>query len=224
MNPKFSIGEIIKYKGKIYKITDIENYPHDYLYKVDCLVNDFPEVPVCSGIGRVAEDEMTLVTDSSLAATKIQLQMSTFLEYIRNSKINVNLCIVDEMWVCDAMNNENRGNTDTFVFTSKQHNTPHAALLEIYDRLVAESKLKPLTSNEFTYIEITRFNGCNDCPKRAFYDTDDDYTHDRCEELNRYIKVYKSSGAEDYRNDKGVLNNCPFLKQSTIIEEHGNRE
>lgn len=37
--------------------------------------------------------------------------------------------------------------------------------------------------------------------------------------LDEYIQIYMDSGDEDYRNECGVLNDCPFLKNKSITDE-----
>lgn len=76
-----------------------------------------------------------------------------------------------------------------------------------------------MKNKRFTYTEITYFNNCNDCPHRCFHGTDDDCDHDRCEMLDEYIHTYLSSGDEDFRNECGVLDDCPFLKNKSITNE-----
>lgn len=76
-----------------------------------------------------------------------------------------------------------------------------------------------MEDKRFTYIEITHFNNCNDCPHRCFHGTDDDYDHDRCKMLDEYIHLYMANGPEDFRNECGVLDDCPFLKNKSITNE-----
>lgn len=76
-----------------------------------------------------------------------------------------------------------------------------------------------MKDKKFTYIKIVRFNNCKDCPHNYFHGTDDDCDHDRCEMLNKYIHCYLNSGDEDFRNECGVLDDCPFLKNKSITNE-----
>ena len=73
-----------------------------------------------------------------------------------------------------------------------------------------------MKDKRFTYTEITNFNNCKDCPFNQFYGTDDDCDHDRCELLNKYIHCYLCSGDKDFRNEDGILEDCPFLKNNIL--------
>ena len=56
---KFKIGDIVKYYGNIYRIEDIRFTHSDYyLYRVECVKNNFPDEPVVLDIGKCAEDRM----------------------------------------------------------------------------------------------------------------------------------------------------------------------
>lgn len=72
---------------------------------------------------------------------------------------------------------------------------------------------------KFTFVKIIHFDSCFDCPYNSFHDDDYDCTHDRCDKLNKYIKTYLNSGNEDFRNEDGVLDGCPFLENKIIAEE-----
>lgn len=76
-----------------------------------------------------------------------------------------------------------------------------------------------MDDKRFTYIKIVHFNNCNDCPHNHFYGTDDDCDHDRCEMLDKYIHMYPNSGDKDFRNESGVLDDCPFLRNKSIKNE-----
>ena len=73
-----------------------------------------------------------------------------------------------------------------------------------------------MKDKRFTYTEITNFNNCEDCPFNHFHGTDDDCDHDRCELLNKYIHCYLCSGDKDFRNEDGILDECPFLKNNIL--------
>lgn len=77
-----------------------------------------------------------------------------------------------------------------------------------------------MEDKRFTYTKIVHFNNCNDCPHNHFYGTDNDCDHDRCEMLNKYIHCYLCSGDKDFRNSDGILDDCPYLKNNSIIKEN----
>lgn len=77
-----------------------------------------------------------------------------------------------------------------------------------------------MKDKRFTYTEIVHFNNCNDCPHNYFHGTDDDCDHNRCEILNKYIHCYLCSGDEDFRNSDGILDDCPYLKNNSLIKEN----
>ena len=76
-----------------------------------------------------------------------------------------------------------------------------------------------MNKKRFTYTAIVHFDNCEECPHNRFHDADDDCLHLRCELLNKYIHCYLYSGDKDYRNKDGVLDDCPFLKSNSIINE-----
>lgn len=59
---KFRIGDVVKYNGNVYRITNIISfgYYNTYIYDVVCLKNNFPDEPVCSSLGCGAESSMEL--------------------------------------------------------------------------------------------------------------------------------------------------------------------
>lgn len=75
-----------------------------------------------------------------------------------------------------------------------------------------------MKKKRFTYIKKQHFNNCEDCP--FFFFIDDDYspTHYQCGITKYDIKTFTNDGSEDFRNEDGVLDNCPFLKNQTIEE------
>jgi hypothetical protein len=72
---------------------------------------------------------------------------------------------------------------------------------------------------KFTFVDISHFDTCYGCPFWSFHDDDNDYRHDRYDKLDRYIKIYSNIGDEDFRNNDGVLDGCPFLTNNVIAEE-----
>jgi len=76
-----------------------------------------------------------------------------------------------------------------------------------------------MDDKRFTYTTIVHFTNCYGCPHNCFHGDDDDCDHDRCEMLGRYIHCYLNSGDKDFRNENGVLDDCPFLKNNSIIDE-----
>ena len=76
-----------------------------------------------------------------------------------------------------------------------------------------------MKDKRFTYTKVVHFNNCDECPHRYFQGTDDDCDHDGCELLNQYIHCYLNSGDKDFRNSDGILDDCPYLKDNSKIEE-----
>lgn len=61
---KFKTGDVVRYNGNVYSITSVTLTDTGHaIYNVRCLKNNFPGEPVCSSIGQVAEDKMTLESD-----------------------------------------------------------------------------------------------------------------------------------------------------------------
>ena len=76
-----------------------------------------------------------------------------------------------------------------------------------------------MITNDFTY--IIKFNKCDNCPFNKFVDDDYSPTHTECERIDEYIMKMTYKGNTDYRNpETGVLDNCPFLKENTIIDNN----
>lgn len=78
---------------------------------------------------------------------------------------------------------------------------------------------KTSEKKKFTFVNVTHFDSCFGCPFNSFYDGDNDYTHNRCDKLKTYVKIYAMSGDEDFRNEEGVLDGCPFLENNILAEE-----
>lgn len=70
----------------------------------------------------------------------------------------------------------------------------------------------------FTYIKKKHFDNCEDCPFSNFVDDDYSPTHYGCSMTESYIREFTNDGTEDFRNEEGVLDNCPFLKNQVIEE------
>ena len=70
----------------------------------------------------------------------------------------------------------------------------------------------------FTYIKKLHFNDCGDCLFASFIDDDYSPTHEECDKTESYIVEFTNNGVDDFRNEEGVLDNCPFLKNQTIEE------
>lgn len=77
-----------------------------------------------------------------------------------------------------------------------------------------------MEGKRFTYTKIVHFNNCNDCPHNQFNGIDNDCDHDGCEILNKYIHCYLCSGDKDFRNSDGILDDCPYLKNNSIMIEN----
>lgn len=72
--------------------------------------------------------------------------------------------------------------------------------------------------NKFKYTKTIEFNNCDGCPFCDFIDDDYSPSHLLCSKTITYIKLFKNSGNEDFRNDEGILDNCPFKKLPHITE------
>lgn len=76
-----------------------------------------------------------------------------------------------------------------------------------------------MEDKRFTYTKIVHFNNCSDCPHNCFHGEDYECNHDECELLNQYIHCYLIDGDKDFRNSDGILDDCPYLKDNSKIEE-----
>lgn len=77
-----------------------------------------------------------------------------------------------------------------------------------------------METNKGKFRYIVEFDKCDNCPFNKFVDDDYSPTHTECERTVDYIMEWTNEGETDFRNpETGVLDNCPFLKNNTIIEE-----
>ena len=71
-------------------------------------------------------------------------------------------------------------------------------------------------------MSITEFDNCSNCPFREYVDDDYSPSHTECTKLNKYIKQWGfKMETVDYRNEDGVLDDCPFLINNVITEGGG---
>ena len=70
------------------------------------------------------------------------------------------------------------------------------------------------------FVLITEFDNCSNCPFCEHVDDDYSPTHTECTKLNKYIQKWGfEMKTVDYRNEDGVLDDCPFLSNNVIKEE-----
>ena len=68
---RFRIDDVVRYNGNIYQIVWLRLCGSNLVYDVKCLKNNFPDEPVASSIGSIAEDKMELV-DFTATTEKLQ--------------------------------------------------------------------------------------------------------------------------------------------------------
>ena len=95
---KFNTGDIVKYNGNVYKITNIVwlGNNESYAYDVECIKNNFPEDPAATGIGAGAESLMEEV--EFYFPTDRDKWMKRALEYMDKlyNAWKINLSDIDE--------------------------------------------------------------------------------------------------------------------------------
>ena len=70
------------------------------------------------------------------------------------------------------------------------------------------------------FMSIIEFDNCSNCPFREYVDDDHSPLHTECTKLNKYIEQWGfKTETVDYRNEDGVLDDCPFLINNVITEE-----